>query len=133
MRIPAIDIRSTPVIRHSSFRLVMTLRTLIFRNLRFHARAYLGALLGAAVGSAVLIGALVVGDSVRGSLRDLALARLGRVQIALNANDRFFRAQLAEDLSHKGLIEGAVASVILLPAAASTPDDSARANRVQLL
>src|SRR2546426_4626129 len=111
----------------------MTLWTLILRSLRFHARAHLGALLGAAVGSAVLIGALVVGDSVRGSLRDLALARLGRVQIALNANDRFFRAQLAEDLSHKGLIEGAVASVILLPAAASTPDDSARANRVQLL
>ena len=76
----------------------MTLLTLIFRSLHFHARAHLGALVGAAVGSAVLIGALVVGDSVRGSLRDMALARLGRVQIALAANDRFFRAALSDEL-----------------------------------
>src|SRR2546428_8274840 len=99
MRIPAIDIRSTPVIRHSSFRLVMTLRTLIFRNLRFHARAHLGALLGAAIGSAVLIGALVVGDSVRGSLRDIALRRLGKMECALVGGDRLFRAALAQDLT----------------------------------
>ncbi|PYK59185.1 MAG: hypothetical protein DME21_13800, partial [Verrucomicrobia bacterium] len=111
----------------------MTLRTLIFRSLRFHARSHLGALLGAAVGSAVMIGALVVGDSVRGSLRDMALARLGRVQIALAANDRFFRAALSDELAHKGLIEGTVASAIALPATASRPDDSARANRAQVL
>ena len=44
----------------------MTTFTLILRSLRFHARAHLGALLGAAVGSAVLVGALIVGDAVRG-------------------------------------------------------------------
>ena len=111
----------------------MTLRTLIFRSLRFHARSHLGALLGAAVGSAVMIGALVVGDSVRGSLRDMALARLGRVQIALAANDRFFRAALSDELGHKGLIEGTVACAIALPATASRPDNSTRANRAQVL
>src|SRR2546429_1630885 len=126
-------ILSAFVIRHSSIHLLMTLWTLILRSLRFHARAHLGALLGAAVGSAVLIGALVVGDSVRGSLRDLALARLGRVQIALAANDRFFRAALSDELGHKGLIEGTVACAIALPATASRPDDSARANRAQVL
>ena len=47
----------------------MTLWTLIRRSLRYHARAHLGVLLGATVGSAVLIGALLVGDSVRESLR----------------------------------------------------------------
>ncbi len=111
----------------------MTVWTLILRSLRFHARVHLGALLGAAVGSAVLIGALVVGDSVRGSLRDLALARLGRVQLALAANDRFFRAALAEELAHKGVIEGMVVPALTLPATAGTPDDSARANRVRVL
>src|SRR5207247_854589 len=111
----------------------MTFWTLIFRSLRFHARAHLGALLGAAVGSAVLIGALVLGDSVRGSLRDMALARLGAVQLALAANDRFFRAALADELAHKGLIEGIVVPAVVLPATAARPDDSARANRVQLL
>src|SRR6266516_7348913 len=112
---------------------LMTLGTLIFRSLRFHARAHFGALLGAAVGSAVLIGALVVGDSVRGSLRDMALARLGKAQLALAANDRFFRAELADDLAHKELIDGVVVPAISLPATARTPDDAARANRVQLL
>src|SRR5947207_8166248 len=122
---------SSFVIRHSSFYCHVTTRTLIFRSLRFHARAHLGALLGAAVGSAVLIGALVVGDSVRGSLREMALARLGKVHLALVANDRFFRAELATDLAHKGLVEGAVAPAILLPATLGTPDDSARANHIQ--
>ena len=61
----------------------MTSWTLILRSLRFHARAHLGVVLGAAVGSAALVGALVVGDSVRESLRELALARLGRVEMAM--------------------------------------------------
>src|SRR5437660_1659343 len=77
----------------------MTFRTLILRSLRFHARAHLGVLLGAAVGSAALIGALVVGDSVRGSLHDLALQRLGNIHYALAPNDRFFRADLATRIS----------------------------------
>lgn len=111
----------------------MTAWTLIRRSLVFHARAHLGALLGAAVGSAVLIGALVVGDSVRGSLRDMALERLGRVQLALAANDRFPRADLADALGHKGVIDGPVVPVIDLAGTAATADESARANRVQVL
>jgi len=70
----------------------MTLRTLIARSLRFHWRGHLGVLLGAAVGSAALIGALVVGDSVRLSLRELALQRLGNVQFAMDTGDRHFRS-----------------------------------------
>lgn len=45
----------------------MTLRTLIVRSLRHHWRTHLGVGLGAAMGSAALIGALVVGDSVKGT------------------------------------------------------------------
>ena len=56
----------------------MTFWTLIRRSLRFHARAHLGVVLGAAIGSAALIGALVVGDSVRESLTNMALRRLGK-------------------------------------------------------
>jgi ABC-type lipoprotein release transport system permease subunit len=112
----------------------MTTWTLIWRSLRFHARAHLGTLLGAAIGSAVLVGALVVGDSVRGSLRDRVSARLGRIQVALSGGDHFFRTQLASDLSHKGLIEGdPVLAAIQLPATANRVDGSTRANQVQLL
>jgi putative ABC transport system permease protein len=66
--------------------------TLILRSLWHHARSHLGTFLGVAVGSAILTGALLVGDSVRGSLRDLALARLGKTEVALAGGDRFFRS-----------------------------------------
>lgn len=105
--------------------------TLIWRSLQFHARAHLGAVLGAAVGTAVLVGALLVGDSVRGSLRQMGLARLGSAEFALIGNDRFFRAQLAEDLSAR--LAALVAPVIQAAGTAASNDNSARANRVQVL
>jgi len=52
---------------------------------------------GVAVGTAVLTGALLVGDSMRGSLRDLVLAGLGNIDEVLVA-DHFFRAELADSL-----------------------------------
>jgi putative ABC transport system permease protein len=61
----------------------MTLFQLLRRNLRFHRRANLAVLLGVAVGTAVLTGALLVGDSLRGSLRRRTLERLGDVQSAM--------------------------------------------------
>ena len=109
----------------------MNFWTLIRRSLRFHARSHLGVLLGAAVGGAALVGALVVGDSVRASLRDLALARLGRVDAALASSDRFFREALADAIhpTKKSL----TVSVLQLAGTAAAQDASARANQVQIL
>src|SRR4051794_5774870 len=109
----------------------MTHWTLILRSLRFHARAHLGVVLGAAVGSAALVGALVVGDSVRESLRELALVRLGRVETAMVSNDRFFRAQLAGEISSE--TKHPATAVLELPGTVATEDSSARANHVQVL
>ncbi|MCL4177452.1 MAG: ABC transporter permease [Verrucomicrobia bacterium] len=104
---------------------------LISRSLRFHAKSHLGAGLGAAIGSAVLIGALVMGDSVRGSLRGMALARVQGIELALASEDRFFRAALAdavaEDLATK------VAPGMQVLGTASRTDAAARANQVQVL
>ncbi len=108
----------------------MTLGTLIRRSLRFHARAHLGVLLGATVGSAVLIGALLVGDSVRESLREMALVRLGKVDYAMATGDRLFSErhgrQPANSLQQS-------APLLLLPGTVNTGDNSARANRVQIV
>ena len=105
----------------------MTFLTLIRRSLRFHWRSHLGVVLGAAIGSAALIGALVVGDSVKGSLRESALARLGRIDIALDGQDRFIRQKLVNDL-------GAVyAPVLHVNGSADNSDASARASHVQVL
>lgn len=127
----------------------MTLRTLILRSLRFHWRAHLGVLLGAAVGSAALIGALVVGDSVRGSLRDQALERLGSIRFLLAGKDRTFTDALGgrmprnlmddwrESRSGRGTdmwvwFSGGPGTVLLLPGTAARPGGEARANHVSV-
>ena len=94
--------------------------------MRFYARGHLGTLLGVAVAAAILVGALAVGDCVRVSLHDLALARIGRATFALASRDRFFRSALADGLP-------GAAAVLQLPGTAATPDQSARANHVQIL
>lgn len=104
----------------------MSLWTLILRSLRHHARAHFGVLLGATVGSAVLIGALLVGDSVRGSLREMAIKRLGAIVTALTSGDRLFRAELATDPRL------AAAPVLALPGTANSSDGTHRANRVHV-
>src|SRR5437763_10005468 len=76
----------------------MTFARLLWRNLLYHRRGNLAVLLGVAVGTAVLIGALLVGDSLRGSLRDLTLEQLAWVDRALVAG-RFIREDLASKLS----------------------------------
>ena len=112
----------------------MTFWTLIRRSLVFHARSHAAVALGAAVGSAVLIGALVVGDSVRWSLRRFALERLGSIQLALASNDRFFRAALAKDLmSGKALHDLRAQAALQLLGTANNAGGTARANRVQVL
>ncbi len=69
---------------------------LLLRNLRYHWRGNFAVFLGVALGTAVLTGALLVGDSLRGSLQELALDQLGWVHGAMTAN-RFFRADLEFD------------------------------------
>ncbi len=68
------------------------------RSLIYYWRVNLAVLFAVAVCSAVLTGALLVGDSIRGSLRDLTLDRLGNIDLAL-VTERFFRADIATDLT----------------------------------
>jgi ABC-type lipoprotein release transport system permease subunit len=86
---------------------------LSFRNLFFHGRANLAVMLGVLVGTAVLTGALLMGDSLRGSLRDLTLQRLGRIDFAL-VSERFFTADLGERLRQKTSMVDHHAPAILL-------------------
>lgn len=104
--------------------------TLVRRSLAYHWRAHLGVLLGAIVGSAVLIGALLVGDSVRASLKTLALLRLGNTEHALASNDRFFRADLAGEIS--GDVKVPVTPVVQVLGTASARGGEGRANKVQV-
>ncbi len=70
---------------------------LLRRNLTHYWRTNLPVVLGVAAAVAVLAGALLVGDSVRASLKDIFLQRLGRTDFVITGN-AFFREQLASDV-----------------------------------
>jgi hypothetical protein len=114
----------------------MSLLTLLRRTLFFHWRANLAVLLGVVVGTAVLTGALLIGDSLRGSLRDLTLSRLGRIDAAL-ISDRPFRAELASLLARDNAdISHAAPAIILRGVVVARDADgkvARRAGRVQVV
>jgi len=76
----------------------MRLVSLVKKSLLFYWRTNLGVILAVMTSTAILTGALLVGDSVRHSLRTMAASRLGKTSLALVANNRFFSAALADKL-----------------------------------
>jgi ABC-type lipoprotein release transport system permease subunit len=92
---------------------MLTLPRLVLRNLRYHWRGNLAVLLGVAVGATVLTGALLVGDSLRGSLRQRAERQLGGIEAAALL-PRPVRAAVADGMP------GNPASVLLLPGSIQT-------------
>ncbi|MCA1577538.1 MAG: FtsX-like permease family protein [Acidobacteria bacterium] len=75
---------------------------LVKRSLVYYWQTNLVVVLGVAIAVAVLTGALLIGESVRGSLRDLVSQRLGRTD-DLIASTGFFREQLAADILQPGV------------------------------
>lgn len=119
------------------------------RSMVFHWKSHVWVALAVAVAAAVLTGALIVGDSMRGSLRELAVGRLGRVDFALTA-PRFFHDDLASrlmrteipanyfggggavDLNATNARPKSAAAVMMLRGAATHAESRARVGRVNL-
>ena len=102
----------------------MKFRGLIARNLWFHWRSHLAVLLATATATAVIVGALLLGDCVRGTLRHQALERLAGAQLAVTSPGRFFKATGSNEENW---------SVIQTTGRASRGDGQASANQVQVL
>jgi putative ABC transport system permease protein len=76
----------------------VTPTALALRGLRYYWRTNLAVIAGVAIAVSVLAGALVVGASVKTSLRELAVARLGKTE-HLVASTGFFRSALAGEVA----------------------------------
>jgi len=74
---------------------------LIKRSLAYYWQTNLVVVLGVAIAVSVLAGALLIGESVRGSLRDLSSQRLGKTDNLISSAN-FFREQLAAELEQQG-------------------------------
>lgn len=111
--------------------------TVAFRSFVHYLRSNLTIALGVAAATAVLTGALIVGESMRGSLRDLTLDRLGQIDEII-VSDGFFREALATELQSspefQANYEKAVPG-ILFPngtVEVTTPDGKQRASNVNV-
>ncbi len=107
----------------------MTLLRYILASLWHYRRVHVAVAMGVAVATAVITGALLVGDSVRGSLRGLVLEGLGRIDQILVA-EQPFRVALAEELECEE-----VAPLMLIPGTLTTPSskNSRRATRLSIV
>jgi len=97
----------------------------ILTSARYYSRAHLGLLFGAFLASAILSGSLLVGDSVKASLKRVAELRLGKVQSGMIGGDRWFTEKLAQDAKATPLV--------LAIGSASATTGKARVNAVQVL
>jgi len=87
--------------------------SLVFRTLVHYRGLLLPVALGVAVATAVILGALVVGDSMRGSLRFIAMDRIGEIESVLVA-PRWFEQDLSQNLTQNDPSLGTVHSLILV-------------------
>jgi putative ABC transport system permease protein len=112
----------------------MTSIHLISRSLRHYWRTNLAVIAGVATAVAVLAGALLVGDSVRGSLRSLVLDRLGRTDRVVVSSGFFFREALADDLARDQLLPkiAGAAPMIVMQGLVSEQGTGRRASRVNV-
>ncbi|MGD9496293.1 MAG: hypothetical protein AB7Y46_08280, partial [Armatimonadota bacterium] len=85
----------------------MSLARLVLRSLAHYWRTGLVVAIGLAVATSVIVGSLVIGDSIEGSLRRTALSRLGAIFDAITS-PRFFRAELAGESNLQGLVEALI-------------------------
>ena len=100
------------------------MRGFSWNSLKHFWQIHLTVTLCTAVATGVLAGALIVGDSVRGSLRSITTERLGTIQHALLA-DHFFQPDLLDR-------QNAVPA-ILLNGTVVAPQTQTRASKVNIL
>jgi putative ABC transport system permease protein len=105
-------------------------RDLVRRGIVYYWRTNAAVVLGVATAVAVLAGALLVGDSVRGSLRDLVLQRIGRTDRAV-VSTGFFREALGDVIAAEGSVGGA-SPLIAIEGVVSNQASGRRASRVQV-
>ncbi len=108
------------------------------RSTRFYSLSHSAIALGIAAATAVIVGALVVGDSVRNSLRDIALERLANVDCLLPSRN-FFDPSLIESLAGSSQeATGDISAVPIVLLASTTVEkrsesEVTRAHQVQIL
>jgi len=105
--------------------------SLVFKTLVHFRGLLVPVALGVAVASAVIVGALVVGDSMRGSLRFIAMDRIGSIETVLVA-PRWFDESLVQNIDNRNTDSRQTESLVYVQQAIAE-HDSFVANEMALL
>lgn len=109
----------------------MTLFKFIIKSIVHYRKQHLALLAGTAIGAAVLTGALIVGDSVSYSLRKMVDTRLGKTKYAVVGGSRFFRSDLAKELS--STLHAPATPVLLLQGIATHSESEERISKASIV
>jgi len=108
----------------------VTLLAWVIRSLIHYRRMHLAVALAAATATATLTGALLVGDSVRATLRYAFDTRLGNVSWVLSAQERFFTEGLSRRLKNDDIN---TAPVLQIRGMVTRGDGVIRVNQIRVL
>jgi len=108
----------------------MTYFKLIIRSLYYYRKTNFSVLLGVFIATTILTGGLIIGDSVKYSLKQITKNRLGSVRYALKGGERFFRAELAADMSKK--LNVPIVPLLQVKGIAIAEGGTHRANNIQI-
>lgn len=108
----------------------MKISRFIRRSLVYYKQQYMAIVLATMIAVAVLVGSLLIGDSVRYSLKKLVDLRLGKVTLALFTNDRVLTLSTIEKLSQESGVH--CHPLIVAGGIAINPENEQRANKVQV-
>jgi putative ABC transport system permease protein len=108
----------------------MNILNFIIKSFWFFKKQHLAVFAGTVISTAVLTGALIVGDSIKYSLKQTVDARLGNIKFAMQTGDRFVRAELANDISTD--LNIATSPLLMLESIAINTESNIRINKTQI-
>lgn len=103
----------------------------IIKSFKYFIKQHIAVFLATMISTAVLTGALIVGDSVKYSLKKLVDKRLGNIEYIMLGGDRFFRSELSAEISKETKLPAA--SMLMLQGIAINSDNQKRINKAQIL
>ena len=110
----------------------MTRIQFILKSFLHYFKANLLVALGVAISTMVLTGSLIIGDSVRHSLKQTTFYRLGETTHLVSVTERYFRQEMASEIENDNLNIKAT-PVLLLEGMAVADGGQQRANKVQVV
>lgn len=109
----------------------MSFFKLIIRSFTYYWKAHLAVIIGVATSTMVLTGTLFVGDSIQSSLEKSTLLRLGETEYLFSGIDRYFRAELADELRFELNVD--IAPILQLDGFSSAQGGQYKLNGVQVI